>query len=95
MNVLYNRFRLIVMLIGALALIFSSASLYRSAKAAAQNAADSHAECQRFVEDIRRFRDAPRIASLDVESTDRIAARVTSAATDSVPAALARVWETV
>ena len=83
MNVLRYRIRLIVMLIGALALIFFSVSLFRSEKAAAQNAANSHAECQRFVEDIKRLRNSPRIASLDVEPPDRIAARVTSAAADS------------
>lgn len=83
MTVLRNRFRLIVMLIGALALIFSSVSLFRSSKGAAQNAADAHAECQRLVEDIERFRHAPRIASLEVEPPDRIAARVTSAEADS------------
>ena len=83
MNFLNNRFRLIVILIGALALIFSCVSFFRSSKVAAQNAADSHAECQRFVEDIKRLRNAPRIASLDVEPPDRIAVRVTSAAANS------------
>ena len=83
MNLLRNRFRVVVVLFGAVALIFFSVSLFRSAKVAAQNAANAHAECLRFVDEIKRFRDSPRIASLDVEPPDRIAARVTSAAANS------------
>ena len=83
MSVFRNRFTAMVMLLGTVALLTASVSFYRSARAAAQYAVNGYAECQRLVDDIDGFRTAPRIASLDVEPPDRIAARVTSAASDS------------
>ncbi len=83
MSVFRNRLTAIVLTLGAFTLLIASASFYRSARTAAQYAADGYAECQRLVDDIAEFRTAPRIASLDVEPPDRIAARVTSAASDS------------
>ena len=77
-----NRFSAMVLFLGAISLIVASLSLYRSAKVAAQNAIDGYTECNRLVKDIEGFRSAPRIASLEVEPPDRIAARVTSAVAD-------------
>ena len=83
MNSFRQRFSVVVFLIGAIALLLFSFSFYRSSKAAAQIAVKGFLECQRLVEEIEGFRSAPRIASLEVEPPDRIAARVTSAAADS------------
>ncbi len=77
------RFSAVVILIGAMAMGIASVSFYRTAKVAAQNAIDGHAQCDQLVRDIEGFRRAPRIASLEVEPPDRIAARVTKAASDA------------
>jgi hypothetical protein len=78
-----NRFSLMVLSIGAISLVVASFSLYRNAKAAAQNAIEGYAECDRLVQEIQSFRSVPRIASLEVEPPDRIAARVTTAAANA------------
>ena len=78
-----QRFSAIVLVIGAGTLLLFSISFYRSAKAAAQIAVSGYLECQQLLEEIEGFRNAPRIASLEVEPPDRIAARVTTAAADS------------
>ena len=78
-----QRFSAIVLVIGASTLLLFSISFYRSAKAAAQIAFSGYLECQQLLEEIEGFRNAPRIASLEVEPPDRIAARVTTAAADS------------
>ncbi len=78
-----HRFSAVVLLIGAISLVVASVSLYRSAKAAARNSVDGYSDCQRLIHDIEGFRSAPRIASLEVEPPDRIAARVTTAAADA------------
>ncbi len=53
---------------------------YRASAASANQAADGLLECQRLLEELNRNRNAPRIASLAVESPDRIADRIASAA---------------
>jgi hypothetical protein len=78
-----NKFSAIVLLMGVIALVMFSFSLYLHALADAQNAIDGHEQCFQLVRDLQGFRNAPRIASLEVEPPDRIAARVTAAASDA------------
>jgi len=63
-----------------LTLMLASWSYYRNAKRAADEAARLSGECERLIDELQSFRGAPRIASLEVEPPDRIAARVTTAA---------------
>lgn len=60
--------------------LYTSWSFYIAAKSEASSAYDSLHECQTIVNEMERFKNAPRIASLEVEPPDRIAARITSAA---------------
>ena len=83
MSLLRNRLPLVVLVIAAVTAVLVSWSFYRAAKAAAQNASDGYAQCQKLVGELERLRNAPRIASLEVEPPDRIAARVTSAAANA------------
>ncbi len=78
-----QRFSAVVLLFGAISLVVASISVYRSAKTAARISVDGYTECQRLIQDIDGFRRAPRVASLEVEPPDRIAARVTAAAADA------------
>jgi hypothetical protein len=61
----------------------ASASYYRSSYMAAKTAHEGLAEMERLLEEIDRIRRAPRIASLEVESPDRIAAKVSFAANNA------------
>ncbi len=83
MKSIRNRMNAIALTTLALAMIIASVSYYRTAKNAATHAIDAHAQCLKLVRDIEGFRSAPRIASLEFEPPDRIAARVTKAAGDS------------
>jgi hypothetical protein len=79
-NLRLGRLALYAMLFVALAAILAAWNHYRSSRDLARDAVVNLAECERLTQELDRFRDAPRIASLEVEPPDRIAARVTSAA---------------
>jgi len=57
---------------------------FQSAKDQVDNAMENLTECRRLTSELDRFRDAPRVASLEIEPPDRIAARVTSAAANAM-----------
>ena len=83
MNVLRNRLPILALFVAGIVLTIISWSFYRSAHASAASAAEVYEESLRVSSDLERFRIAPRIASLEVEPPDRIAARVSSAAKEA------------
>jgi len=80
MNGIVHRYRWVVLSFAAVVAIVWTWRVYETEKDAAQDAYQSLAQCEQVAADLNRLRGAPRVASLEVEPPDRIAARVTSAA---------------
>jgi hypothetical protein len=80
MNSCIRSWHLYVLLIAAFVAILGAWNQHRSSRERAREAIANLAEATRLTEELERFRDAPRVASLEVEPPDRIATRVTSAA---------------
>jgi len=78
-----DRFLAIVFIAAALVTLLSSWSVYLSAWRAAKASSDAFNECDQLAVQLEQFRTSPRIASLEVEQPDRIAARVTFAAAEA------------
>jgi hypothetical protein len=74
---------MLALTLAGIALTTVSWSFYRSAHESADNASESYAEAVRISNELKQFRTAPRVASLEVEPPDRIAARVSSAAKEA------------
>ncbi len=93
MNLRSPNFVAATLAIFAAVVLFTSFRFYQSARAQSQAAADGLDECRRLAADMARLRTAPRVASLDVEPPDRLAARVTQAATTAelIPEAVVSV----
>jgi hypothetical protein len=83
MNILRNQLPIVALFVTGMILTVISWSFYRNAHASANIAAEVYAESLRLSNDLERFRNSPRIASLEVEPPDRIAARVSSAAKEA------------
>ncbi len=80
MNILRNQLPIVVVFVAGIVMTTISWSFYRNAHASANSAADMYSESLRLSRDLERFRNSPRIASLEVEPPDRIAGRVSAAA---------------
>jgi hypothetical protein len=83
MNSLRNRLPILAILVTLLVAMVVSWSFCQSARMSSLVASQGLQECDRLVNELERFRNAPRMASLEVERPDRIAARVTAAASDA------------